>query len=65
MRPRRLCSIHSNKKATVPAPKTIKASSLKQGEALVSKTKKGSSTASVTPTLKRVKAKIDLPEAKW
>ena len=48
----------------VPAPKTIKASSLKKGEALVSK-KSSSSTKVSAPKLERVKAKIDLPEAKW
>lgn len=48
----------------VPAPKTIKASSLKKGEALVSK-KRSSNTTNVNPKLARVKAKIDLPEAKW
>lgn len=50
----------SSKKAKVPAPKTIKASSLKSGEALVSK-KSSSSAKSTLPELKRVKAKIDLP----
>lgn len=50
----------SSKKAEVPKPKTIKASSFSQGEALVSK--RSSSSAKVTPpTLKRVRAKIDLP----
>lgn len=50
----------SSAKATVPKPKTIKASSFSQGEALVSK--RSSSSAKVTPpTLKRVQAKIDLP----
>jgi hypothetical protein len=50
----------STAKATVPKPKTIKASDFKQGEALVSK--RSSSSAKVTPpTLKRVQAKIDLP----
>ena len=54
----------SSSKAKVPAPKTIKASSLVKGEALVSKKSK-SSTSTTTPKLERVKAKIDLPEAKW
>lgn len=54
---------HSSK-AKVPAPKTIKASSFVKGEALVSK-KRGSNTTNVNPKLERVKAKIDLPEAKW
>ena len=50
----------SSAKAEVPKPKTIKASSFSQGEALVSKRR--SSSAKVTPpTLKRVRAKIDLP----
>lgn len=53
----------SSKKAKVPAPKTIKASSLKKGEALVSK-KSSSSTKSTVPQLERVKAKIDLPTPK-
>lgn len=48
----------------VPAPKTIKASSLKKGEALVSKKKSSSNTTNTNPTLKRVKAKIDLPTPK-
>lgn len=51
-------------KAKVPAPKTIKASSFVKGEALVSK-KRSSNTTNVNPKLERVKAKIDLPEAKW
>lgn len=50
-------------KAKVPTPKTIKASSLKKGEALVSK-KSSSSTKSTVPQLERVKAKIDLPTPK-
>lgn len=51
----------STAKATVPKPKTIKASDLKQGESLAGKSK-SSSTAKVTPPkLKRVQAKIDLP----
>ena len=53
----------SSKKAKVPAPKTIKASSLKKGEALVSK-RSSSSTKSTVPQLERVKAKIDLPTPK-
>lgn len=53
---------HSSK-AKVPTPKTIKASSFKQGEALVSK-KSSSSTKSTVPQLERVKAKIDLPTPK-
>ena len=54
---------HSSK-AKVPTPKTIKASSFKQGEALVSK-RSSSGTKVQAPKLERVKAKIDLPEAKW
>jgi hypothetical protein len=51
-------------KAKVPTPKTIKASSFKQGKALVSK-RSSSGTKVQAPKLERVKAKIDLPEAKW
>ena len=51
-------------KATVPTPKTIKASSFKQGEALVSKKKSSRNTTNVNPKLERVKAKIDLPTPK-
>jgi hypothetical protein len=53
----------SSRSGKVPAPKTIKASSLKKGEALVSK-KSSSSTKSTVPQLERVKAKIDLPTPK-
>ena len=51
-------------KAKVPTPKTIKASSFKQGEALVSKKKSSRNTTNVNPKLERVKAKIDLPTPK-
>lgn len=54
---------HSSK-AKVPAPKTIKASSLKKGEALVSKKKSSGNTTNTNPKLERVKAKIDLPTPK-
>ena len=50
-------------KATVPTPKTIKASQFSKGEALVSK-KRGSNTTNTNPKLERVKAKIDLPTPK-
>ena len=50
--------------AKVPKPKKIKASSLKAGKALVSKSSSSSAKAAA-PKLERVKAKIDLPEAKW
>ena len=55
---------HSSK-AKVPTPKTIKASQFTKGEALVSKKKSSGNTTNVNPKLERVKAKIDLPEAKW
>lgn len=55
---------HSSK-AKVPTPKTIKASQFTKGEALVSKRKSSGNTTNVNPKLARVKAKIDLPEAKW
>ena len=51
----------SSAKATVPKPKTIKATSFAQGEALVSKSKSSSSKKATPPQLKRVQAKIDLP----
>ena len=51
------------KKAKVPTPKKVSASSLKKGEALVSKSGRSSSKATV-PTLARVEAKIDLPTKK-
>lgn len=54
----------SSKKAKVPAPKTIKASSFTKGEALVSKKKSSRNTTNVSPKLERVKAKIDLPTPK-
>lgn len=54
----------SSKKAKVPAPKTIKASSFTKGEALVSKKKSSRNTTNVNPKLERVKAKIDLPTPK-
>lgn len=54
----------SSKKAKVPAPKTIKASSFTKGEALVSKKKSSGNTTNVNPKLERVKAKIDLPTPK-
>ena len=50
-----------SKSATVPKPKTIKATSFAQGEALVSKSKSSSSKKATPPQLKRVQAKIDLP----
>lgn len=53
----------SSKKAKVPTPKTIKASQLVKGEALVSK-KSSSSAKATLPQLKRVEAKIDLPTKK-
>ena len=53
----------SSKKATVPKPKTLKASSFTKGKALVSKSRSSSSKATA-PTLERVKAKIDLPTPK-
>lgn len=59
---------HSSK-AKVPKPKTIKSSSFVKGEALgQKKDSTSSSKAKVTvtaPNLARVKAKVDLPEAKW
>lgn len=51
----------STAKATVPKPKTIKASDLKQGESLAGKSKSSSTTKVTPPKLKRVQAKIDLP----
>jgi hypothetical protein len=51
----------SSAKATVPKPKTIKANSFAQGEALVTKSKSSSSKKATPPQLKRVQAKIDLP----
>ena len=53
----------SSKKTEVPKPKTIKASSFTQGEALVSK-RSSSSAKATPPKLKRVQAKIDLPNKK-
>lgn len=55
----------SSKKATVPTPKAIKASQFAQSTALGSKTTKRASKKTAPPALKRVEAKIDLPEAKW
>lgn len=54
----------SSAKAKVPTPKTIKASQLQAGKALVSSGTK-SAVKNATPKLERVKAKIDLPDAKW
>ena len=54
----------SSAKAKVPTPKVIKASQLQAGKALVSSGTK-SAVKNATPKLERVKAKIDLPNAKW
>lgn len=51
----------STAKATVPKPKTIKASDFKQGESLAGKSKSSSKAKVTPPKLKRVQAKIDLP----
>ena len=55
----------STAKATVPKPKTLKASSFTKGVALGSqKSKSSSSGKAEPPMLKRVEAKIDLPNKK-
>ena len=59
----------SSGKAEVPKPKAIKASAFTKGEALGQKktSSSSSSKSAKVPNAKlaRVKAKIDLPEAKW